>query len=179
MRGTGAGRVVDRRRRARRAVALAVAAAIAGGCAALGAGPLDIPPGHRVVLGGLDLSRFDAPEALLEVIREDGTFRRDVRVDPAQRAFVTTLPPGRYRVARLRVVDSAQTSPDVIAYDLRLGFDVAAAPTVYIGTLRVIREFATRVRVEVLDEYDRTVPALRARHRDIPVPVERALMRAT
>jgi hypothetical protein len=146
------------------------------GCAALG-GRLEVPPGHRVVLGAVDLTRFEQTEALLDIVRADRTFREAVRVSPTQRRFVVTLPPGAYRIARIVVLDSGAATPNRIAYDLPVTFEVGDAPTVYVGTLRVIRDFDSRVRVEVLDEYDRTVPALRAQHPEIRDPVARALMR--
>jgi hypothetical protein len=160
----------------RRLAGLLLAGWALAGCAALG-GRVDVPPGHRIVVGAVDLTRFEDAEALLDIVRADRTYQQSVRVSPVQRRFVVTLPPGFYRITRIVLLDSGVATPNQVAYDLPVAFEVGDAPTVYVGTLRIIRDFDSRVRVEVLDEYDRTVPALRARHPEIREPVARALMR--
>jgi hypothetical protein len=175
-RGPAARGPLSRPRRGRLA-ALAAVAWAAAGCAALG-GTLEVPPGHRVVLGGIDLRRFREVEAVLEIVRSDEAYRHDLRVGPAPGAFAFTLPPGRYRVARVRLLESRRALPEQPAFDLDVGFEVAAAaPAVYIGTLRLVRDFGPRVQAEVVDEYERAVPALRARHPEIGDGVARSLMR--
>ncbi len=77
----------------------------------------------------------------------------------------------------VRQVDQRQTLPqDPIRY-LAVVFDVGAEPAVYVGTLRLISSGSSRVRAAVVDDYATTVPALRARYRDIPVEVVRSLFR--
>lgn len=147
------------------------------GCALARPTPLDLPPGHRAVLGRIDLSRFEALEALLEIVREDGAFRHDLRMGLGRRDFAITLPPGHYRIFRVRLVDDRQTSPTQTIREIRVAFDVGPEPTVYIGTLQLISTFAQKLHVSVLDEFDDTVPALRARHPDIAEPVARSLFR--
>ena len=56
-------------------------------------------------------------------------------------------------------------------------FDVGDT-AVYVGTLELERVvFARQLRVMVQDEYERTVPAMRARYPELPSVVARALMR--
>ena len=56
-------------------------------------------------------------------------------------------------------------------------FDVGREPAVYVGTLRLRSSLGERVDVVVADEYDATVPALRARYPEIGEPVARSLFR--
>jgi hypothetical protein len=152
----------------------------AAGCAVFQGGPLDVPPGHRLVLGGVDLTRFGESRVLLEIVREDGTFRRDLPVDASWSPFVVTLPPGRYQITRLRLTESGRTLQDETAFALRVEFEVGDAAAVYVGTLTLERVvFGPQLRVTVRDEYERTVPAIRARHPDLPSVVARALLRPT
>jgi hypothetical protein len=143
-------------------------------------GPLDVPPGHRLVLGGVDLTRFGESRVLIEIGREDGTYRHELPVDAAWSPFVITLPPGRYHITRLRLAESGRTLQDETAFALRVDFEVGDAAAVYVGTLTVERVvFGRQLRVTVRDEYDRTVPAIRAQHPDLPPVVVRALLRPT
>lgn len=159
-------------------VALALGMLAAAGCAVFRGGPFDLPPGHRVVLGEIDLSRFGESRVMLEIAREDGTYRHELPVDAARRPFVITLLAGRYQVTRLRLMDSGRTLPDEAAFPLRVEFEVGDAAAVYVGTLQIERVvFGRELRVLVQDEYDRTVPAIRSRHPDLPPVVARALMR--
>ena len=76
------------------------------------------------------------------------------------------------------IVQDGQTVPNVPVRYLAVGFSVGSEPATYIGTLRIRGDFGDRVRLEVRDDYERTVPALRGRYTDIPERVERALMKA-
>jgi len=172
-------RSVDGGRR-RRLVALALGTLAAAGCAVFRAESLDVPPGHRLVLGRIDLTRFDQPSAVLVIAREDGTYRIDLPIDASWSPFVITLPPGRYQITQLRRIDSGQAVPEELTFPLRVAFEVGDAAAVYVGTLEIERAvFGRQLRVTVRDEYDRTVPAIRARHPDLPPVVARALMRPT
>jgi len=157
---------------------LAVALAPALGCAALRPGRLDVPPGHRAVLGRIDL-RSGALESLIEIVREDGAFRHDLRSGLGQHDFVITLPPGRYRIARVRLLQDRQTLDQHPVRELRVTFEVGAEPAVYVGTLRLGEAFGERLLVAVVDEYETTVPALRARYPDLTGTISRSLMRAS
>lgn len=146
------------------------------GCAALAPAPLEVPPGHRVVLGRIDLSQFGAQEALLEIDREGGGFRLDLPVGLGQRDLAITLPPGRYRILRVRLVNDRQTSPTHPLLEAGIAFEVGPEPAVYVGTLRLFSDLAARrVAFTVADEYDETVPRLRARHPGIGEPIARSL----
>jgi hypothetical protein len=155
-------------------VALAV-----GACATFRREPLDVPPGHQLVMGEVSLSGFGEPRVVIDIAREDGTFRHELAVDAARTPFVITLPPGRYQVTRLRLNESGRTYTDETGYPIRVEFEVRDA-AVYVGTLRLERiVFAGQMRVLVQDEYDRTVPALRGRYPELPPVVVRGLMRPT
>ncbi len=162
---------------ATRTGAIALIALSALGCAGLLRPPLDVPPGQRVVLGRLDLSAFDVGEGLLEIIREDGTFHETVRAGLSHRDFVVALPPGAYRVVRLRAFRDGRKFPNDPIWDLRLAFDVGPEPAIYIGTLRLRSHLGHRLDTQVLDEYDDTLRVLRARHPDLPDVVGRSLLR--
>ncbi|MGH7321540.1 MAG: hypothetical protein ACRELA_18220 [Candidatus Rokuibacteriota bacterium] len=157
------------------AVALLVLSAL--GCAGLLRPPLDVPPGQRIVVGRLDLSAFEVGEGLLEIVREDGTFYETVRAGLSQRDFVMALPPGAYRVVRLRAFRDGRKFPNDPIWDLRLAFDVGPEPAIYIGTLRLRSHLGHRLDTQVLDEYDDTLRVLRARHPDLPDAVGRSLLR--
>jgi hypothetical protein len=140
--------------------------------------PLDVLPGHRAVLARFEVGGFDASAVVLAVVREDGTYGTEVPLSPGGTDVALSLPPGSFLIPRLRVVQDGQTVPNVPIRYLAVGFSVGSEPATYIGTLRIRGEFGDRVRLEVRDEYDRTVPALRGRYTDIPERVERALMKA-
>lgn len=172
------GPVADEARgRARRARlgALLLAGALAA-CGGLGA-RLEVPPGQRLILGGADLTRLDELGGLLEIVRDDGLVRLDLSLRREQTAFVATLPPGVYRLVRFRVTDSPQVRRASRAFDLRGRLEVGAAAAVYVGTLRLLPDGFAGIRLEVTDDYERTVAALRARYRDLPPTVARALVR--
>jgi hypothetical protein len=154
-----------------------MAALATGACAAFRREPLDILPGHQAVLGEVSLSGFAAPRVVIDIAREDGTYRHELAVDAARTPFVLVLPPGRYQVTRLRRNESGRTFLDEAPYPIRVEFEVRDA-AVYVGTLRLERvAFAGQLRVLVQDEYDRTVPALRGRYPELPPVVVRGLMR--
>lgn len=155
---------------------LAVWVLVAAGCAAVLRPSLDVPPGHRAVLGGLDLSRFPVTEGILEIVREGGGFDEAVRVGLGSRAFAISLPPGFYRVIRLRAFRDGHRFPNDAVWDVGLRFEVGREPAVYIGTIEVLGGWERRLRFRVLDEYDATVGVLRARYADIPEVVARSLL---
>lgn len=138
---------------------------------------LEVPPGQRLVLGGADLADLDELGGLLEIVREDGLVRLDLPLQRDQTAFVLTLPPGRYRLARFRATDSPQVRRAPRAFELRGWLEVGDAAAVYVGTLRLRRDGFAGVRLEVADDYERTMAALRVRYRDLPPNVARALVR--
>jgi hypothetical protein len=157
-----------------RAPAVALLGLAALGCA-LWPAPLDVPPGHRAVLGRVDLAGFEVPEATLDIVREDGTFNATISAGPGRRDFALALPPGRYRVTRIVAVKDRAT-PSVIGWPLRLAFEVGSEPAIYIGTLRVGSTLGTTVRVTVVDEYEDTLRTLRALYSELPQPVTRRLL---
>jgi hypothetical protein len=132
------------------------------------------------VLGEVAVAGLSEPRIALDIVREDGTFRRDLSVDVNPTSFVITLPPGRYHVARLRFTDSGRTLPDETGYPMRVAFEVGDAAAIYIGRLEIERiVFARELRVTVRDDYERTVPEFRARYPELPATIARALMRPT
>jgi hypothetical protein len=154
-----------------------MAALATGACAAFRAEPLDVPPGHQPVLGEVSLSGFAEPSVVIDIAREDGAYRHELAVDAARTPFVLVLPRGRYQVTRLRPNESGRTYLDEAPYLIRVEFEVRDG-AVYVGTLRLERvAFSRQLRVLVQDEYDRTVPALRGRHPELPSVVVRGLMR--
>jgi hypothetical protein len=169
-------RAVARSRR-RGFVALLTVALAAGGCAAFRAEPLDVPPGHRVVLGEISISGFGETHVTLDIAREDGTFRHELPIDAALSPFVITLPPGWYQITRLRLNESGRIMREEMVFPLRIEFQVGDA-AVYVGTLQIDRiTFGRQLGVQIRDEYDRTIPALRARRPDLPSVVVRGLAR--
>lgn len=159
-------------------LALVLLSLAMAGCAVVRPGLLEVPPGYRVVLGRIDLSRFAASEALLEIVRDDGAIWLDLRVGAGRQDFVITLPPGRYRISRLRLVDDRQASPTHTILYLQVGFEVGPEPAVYVGTLRLLSALGgQKLDVTVADEYEQAVPALRARQPGIPETVARSLFR--
>jgi hypothetical protein len=168
--------VASARRRRWRAV-LALAALAAAGCAVFRREPLDVPPGHRLVLGRVDIGRLGLSPVVLEIVREDKSYRHELSLDVARTTFLITLPPGRYQTVGLRLADSGRTFPNQLSFPLRVPFEVVDAPAVYVGTLVVERvTFGQTVRAEVQDDYERTVSEIRARHPDLPAVVTRSLM---
>jgi hypothetical protein len=162
---------------ARTGLAVLGLATLATGCAAGGNYRLDPSPGHRIVVGSVDLGRFNQRDAHLDIVRLDGTYRHALLVNGAQRDFAITLPPGRYAIARLRLAEGLRSTLDRGPFDLRVIFDVGEAPTIYVGALSIAPLFGQKVRVEVRDDYERTIAALRARRLELPEPIVRALMR--
>jgi hypothetical protein len=154
-----------------------VVALAAGACAVFRGEPFEVPPGHQPVLGEVSLSGFVQPRVVIDIAREDGTYRHELAIDAARSPFVIGLPPGRYQFTRLRPNEAGRTYPDETLYPIRVEFEVRDA-AVYVGTLRLERvAFARQLRVLVQDEYDRTVPALRGRYPELPPVVVRGLMR--
>ena len=167
------------RSRLRAVVAVVAATAIAAGCG-LRRAPLDVPPGHRLVLGEIAISAFAEPRVVLDIAREDGSFRHELPVDLSVSPFVITLPPGRYQVTRLRINENGRTFPEEASFPLRVTFEVGDAPAVYVGRLQIERVvFARQLRVTVRDDYERAVPEFRARYPDLPSTIARAPMQST
>jgi hypothetical protein len=161
----------------RRIVLLAFGAALILGCAALRESPLDVPPGHRAVVGEVWIEGFGEPKVALDVARDDGSFSHELVVDAARSPFAITLPPGHYLIRRLRINASGRSFPEEAWFRVGVAFDVGDT-AVYVGTLEIERVvFARQLRVVVRDEYDRTVPELRKRFPDLPTEVARSLMR--
>lgn len=158
----------------RPAVFILALAAVAG-CGLAKPVPLEVPPGHRVVLGRIDVSTLDVREAAIEIVKEDGGFHHEVWVGVGLEDFVLALPAGRYRIGRIRAMRDRRTFLDDPVRDLRLAFQAGPEPAVYIGTIRLTVVFRER-RVTVTDEYDRTVAALRARYADLPATIVRRLL---
>jgi hypothetical protein len=157
--------------------ALGLGALVATGCAAFREGPLEVPPGHRVVVGEVFISGFDMPHVVLDIARDDGTYRHELAVDSIRSPFAITLPPGRYLVTRLRLNDLGQMIPDEIWFRIGIAFDVGDA-AVYVGTLGIERvSFDRQTRVMVKDEYERTLPEIRARIPGLPSVIVRAIGR--
>jgi hypothetical protein len=156
---------------------LALGAIAATGCGALRRAPLDVPPGHQAVLGEVLIAGFSQGGGVLDIAREDGSYQHELPVGTGGSQFVITLPPGRYQILRLRVHQGGRTLPEEAWFRVGVGFEVGGT-AVYVGTLRIKRvAFARQLYVAVQDEYERTVPAIRARYPDLPPMVARALMR--
>ena len=162
---------------ARRLAALAVAALLVAGCGAFRRQPIDVPPGHRIVLGEIVTSGFATPQLILELTREDGSFQEELPIDFERSPFVITVPPGHYLITRIRVNEMGRTGPESSNFRLAITFDVND-PAVYIGTVRIERvSFLRQLRVTVVDEYERAVPAMRGRHPELPAEITRSLAR--
>jgi hypothetical protein len=159
-----------------RPAALVLVVLAAAGCAAFGPAALDPLPGQRVVLGRVDVDGFETTDGLLQVVKVDGTFAEVVPFTNARRDFAVTLPPGQYRVTELRAVKDRDSTPSENVFPLRLAFEVGPEPATYIGTLRFNRRFGRDVRIEVLDEYEDTVRALRRLYSDLPPAAARRLV---
>jgi hypothetical protein len=159
----------------RPAAALLVLWLAAAGCGLMRPAPLDVPPGQRVVLGRVDLTATDIPEGFIEIVRDDGTFDYALPISRGTSDFAILLPPGRYRIARLRGGKDGPTVPNQVVWDVNpVTFEVGAEPAVYIGTLRFNLAFG-RFRVVVVDEFDQTLQVVRRWHPDLPAPVVRSL----
>ena len=150
---------------------------VAPGCAAFRRAPLDVPPGHRVVLGEVWTGGFDWPQVVLDIVRDGGGYQHELPVDATRTPFVITLPPGRYQITRLRINEGGRLLPDTPWFQVGVVFDVGA-PAVYVGTIQIERvTFSPRLRVVVRDDHERTVPALRGRYPELPSTIERSLAR--
>jgi hypothetical protein len=128
-----------------------------------------------MVVGRVDLGRFDSSQVVLVLAREDGTYRHDLHVVRAAPDVVVALPPGRYRIPRIRLADDQRTLKSPEHFDVRIEFVVGPEPTTYVGTLRLHSAFQAKLDLSVDDEEEATVPALRARHPAIQAPVGRSL----
>jgi hypothetical protein len=163
-----------------RALATALGLLALAGCAALRPTALDVAPGQHAVLGRVDISRLAVSSVIVDIIREDGSFDYELPIGPGAGDFAIALPPGRYWIARVRLVLDRQVAPDVPMRGLRVSFDVEREePAVYIGTLRLSGRLADRIQAEVVDEYARTLPVLRGWYSDLPATVGRSLMKVT
>jgi hypothetical protein len=169
--------VTPRGLRASRLLPIPAVLLAALGCALLRPAPLEVPPGHAAVVGRVEVSGFGMGDALLSIVREDGTFDYTLPVGQAPADFAIVLPQGRYRVVQLLAI--RDLTGDQAIWPLRLGFETDADRAVYVGTLRLSGGFAVRLDVSVLDQYDATLRAVRRLYRDLPEPVVRHLMSAT
>ena len=157
---------------------LAFGTALMPGCAAFRREPLEVPPGHQAVMGEIVIAGFGVPpHVVLEIAREDGSFRHELPVDAARSTFVITLPPGRYVVQRLRINESGATFPEEAWF--RIGAEFTVGDTaVYVGTLELERVvFNRQLRVTIQDDYERAVATLRTQYPELPPVVGRGLMR--
>ena len=107
---------------------LTLGAFLAAGCAVFRREPLDVPPGHRLVLGGIDITRFGDSHVVLEIAHAEGGYRHELPVDVPRTSFVITLPPGRYQVLRLRLAEMGRTFANQTIFPLQVGFDVGTRP---------------------------------------------------
>jgi hypothetical protein len=158
-----------------RAVGLLMVVTVLAGCGALRPQPIDVAPGQRIVLGRIDLSAMDVTHGIVEVVRQDGTYNRELTVGLDAAEFAVGMPPGRYRIVRFRGAKDGRTLSEFIRY-LNVGFDVGDEPVVYIGTLRMHSGFGVTVRTTVVDEMEATLRVLRSRYSDVPATATRALM---
>jgi hypothetical protein len=161
----------------RRFAALAAAALGIVACGAFRPQPVDVPPGHRIVLGEIALSGFPTTHLTLDFSREDGGFQDSITIDAMRSSFVITLPPGHYVIKNLRVNDQGRTGPETTNFWISIAFDVDA-PATYVGTVRIERvAFLRQLRITVDDEYETAVPTIRERHPGLPSEIARSLMR--
>ena len=161
----------------RRLTALVAGALLVAGCGAFRREPIDVPPGHRIVLGEILTSGFSTPHLVLDLSREDGSFQEQITIDARRSTFVITLPPGHYLINNLRVNEQGRTGPETTNFRIAVTFDVGA-PASYTGTLRIERvAFLRQLRVTVDDEYETAVPTIRERYPELPAEIARSLMR--
>jgi hypothetical protein len=160
-------------------VALGLVVLVLAGCTAFRREPLDVPPGHQMIVGEVAIAGFSEPQVVLDIVREDGSYRTELPVGAPRTAFVITLPRGRYEVTRLRLNEGGRSFPEEASFRIGATFEVEDA-AVYVGTLRIERVvFARQARVAVQDEYEKSVPALRLRYPELPSVIARAPMRAS
>jgi hypothetical protein len=158
---------------------LAVGALLVAGCGAFRREPLDVPPGHKVVLGEIVVSGFPNPHLVFDLAREDGAFQLELPVDATRSPFVITVPPGHYVIKNVRVNEQGRTGPESTNFRVSITFDVGD-PAVYVGTLRIERvNFLRQLRVTVKDEYESAVPAMRSRFPGLPAEITRSLAYGT
>lgn len=160
----------------RRARLVGLCCLAATGCAAFQPAMLGVPPGQHAVLGRVELTGLAAPEGTVDIQKVDGTFGHELSIVLGRSEFAIALPPGAYRVARLRAFRYQKTVPDQTIWDLRLTFEVGPDPATYVGTLRIDLRFGQDARVRVEDEYEDTLRALRTRYGDLPPSAARRLM---
>jgi len=157
--------------------ALVAGALVVAGCSAFRREPIDVPPGHRIVLGEIALNGFPTTHLILDFTREDGGFQDSITIDATRSPFVITLPPGHYLIKNLRVNEQGRTGPETTNYWIAVAFDVDA-PATYVGTVRIERQtFLRQLRITVDDEYETAVPMIRARYPGLPSEIARSLMR--
>ena len=160
----------------RRASGFCLALLAVAGCGAFEPKPLDLGPGQHVVLGRIDLAGFEVTEGIVDIVREDQTFSQEVRTGFGAREFAVALPPGRYRVARLRGGKDTLGTPNQVVWELGLAFEVGAEPATYVGTLRIGGSFGRTLRLTVVDELEDTLRVLRTQYSNLPDTAVRALM---
>jgi hypothetical protein len=159
--------------------ALGLGVLVLAGCSMFRREPLDVPPGHQVVLGEVAIAGFSERHVVLDIVREDGSYRTELPVSAPRTEFVITLPRGRYQVTRLRINESGQSFLSEAWFRIGATFEVGDA-AVYVGTLTIERiVFAHQARIAVQDEYERRVPTLRRRYPELPSVIARAPMRAS
>jgi hypothetical protein len=159
-----------------RAVRLLLVLAGLTGCGAFAPQPVDVAPGQRIVLGRVDLSSLELTQGIVDVVRQDGGFYRELEVSRDGPEFAVGLPPGRYRIVQVRGIKDGRAMPDRFVRYLNVSFDVGDAPAIYIGTLRLASGFGPAARATVVDEMEATLRALRGRYSDLPPEPTRALM---
>jgi hypothetical protein len=161
----------------RLALAVVLLSVAAGGCTVFRREPFEVPSGHRAVMGDIAIAGFTPPHVVLEIVRDDGSYQHELPVDAIRGPFLITLPPGRYLINRLRINETGPSFPAEPWFRVGVEFTVGES-AVYVGTLQLERiAFARQVRVEIQDEYDRAVPAMRAEHPELPAVVTRAIMK--
>jgi hypothetical protein len=157
--------------------ALVIGTLLVAGCGAFRREPIDVPPGQQVVLGEIYLRGFNTASWILDITREGGTFDQTLSVDAGRSPFAITLPPGRYLIKRLHLNEMGRTGPETTDYYFTVTFDVGDQ-AVYVGTLQIERvTFLGQVRVTVQDDFESSIPEIRARHPGLPSEITRSLAR--
>jgi predicted metallopeptidase len=157
-------------------VACLILALVVAGCGVVGPRRLEVLPGQRVTLGRIELRGLDFDEVRVEIVREDRSYGAEIVLDHMVALdFMIGLPPGRYRIDQIRVQHERSATNEPVRR-VQVAFEIGDAPATYLGTLRLHGEMGPRVRAEVIDDYTRTVPRLRAQYVDFPATVARALM---